>query len=81
MSSAERGGGALEHHVFKEMADPHHCRVFVSGAGLHEEAERRRVRRGVRLGDDGQTVLERGVLECDWHGPSLADPLDSGRAH
>ncbi len=64
--------GALEHHVLEEVADAHDGARLVAGAGLDEESARRSVRRRVGLGDDGQAVVEGGLLEFNWHVGSWA---------
>ena len=60
------GGGALEHHVFEEMAHAGHGVALVAGAGADEEPQRRGIRRGVPLGDNlqpvGQGVSENSIV-------------------
>ena len=61
--------GALEHHVFEEVADSHVACGLVPGAGADEEAGCRGMGGGVDLGDDREAVVERGVSEGVRHWP------------
>ena len=55
-------GRALEDHVFEEMAHAGQRVVFIAGAGVDEEPQRRGIGRVVALGDDFQAV-GKGVFE------------------
>ena len=59
--------GTFEHHVFEEVGDAHDGGCFVTGAGADEEADGGGVGLWVGLGDDGEAVGERALLEGDGH--------------
>ena len=48
--------GPLEQHVLEKMADPGHIGRFITGAGLHEETQRHRMRPRIALGYHFQAI-------------------------
>ena len=67
-------GRALEHHVLEEMAHAGDFVGFVARAGLHEEAQRRRMGVVIALGDDFQTVVQRVLTKLQSAPPSGLGP-------
>jgi len=51
-------GGSLEHHVLEKVAHSGDVGGLIASAGLHEEAERRRMGVVVALGNDLEAVAE-----------------------
>ncbi len=72
------GRRALEHHVFEKMAHARDLVGLVASAGLHEEAQRGRMRLGVALGHDLQPIGERMLTKLQRAPPTAGAQRDNG---